>query len=145
MGLKEAMWFQISSRYEPTGPEPMLQGDMEPIRRLDGSGMVIGFQRELPHDMRWWHPMHVLTERESRQWFLGTFFEKFITLRCHYSAVNIYPYPYSSTGRGRYGVSFVNINSDVYFASIIVVPYAKFCYDGPRYNGTQLKYSAVLL
>ena len=37
-----------------------------------------------------------------------------------------------------YGVSFVNIISDAYFVSVIVVPYIKTCYAGPCYNGTQL-------
>ena len=32
----------------------------------------------------------------------------------------------------------MNIISDANFASVIVVPYAKPCYVGPRYNGNRL-------
>ena len=46
--------------------------------------------------------------------------------------------PHSSPVRARYGVSFVRIASDWYSASVIIVPYAKSCYVGPRYNGTPL-------
>ena len=45
---------------------------------------------------------------------------------------------HSSPVRARYGVSFVNIISDSYFAPVIVVPYVKSCYIGPCYNGTPL-------
>ena len=40
--------------------------------------------------------------------------------------------------RVRYEVYFVNLTSDAYFASIIVVPYAKSYYVGPRYNDIRL-------
>ena len=38
-----------------------------------------------------------------------------------------------------YGVSLVDSNSDLYFASVNAVMYAMSCYTGPRYNGTQLQ------
>ena len=37
-------------------------------------------------------------------------------------------------------MSFVNITSDAYSASVIFVPYAKSSDVGPRYNGTPLYY-----
>ena len=46
--------------------------------------------------------------------------------------------PHSSPVRARHGMSFVNITSDAYFASVNVVPYAESCYVGPHYNGTRL-------
>ena len=42
--------------------------------------------------------------------------------------------------KANYGVSFVNITSDAYYASVIVVPYAKSCYVGPRDNSTRLSH-----
>ena len=44
----------------------------------------------------------------------------------------------SYTRSSSYGVSFVSITSDACFASVIVVPYEKLSYVGPRYNDTQL-------
>ena len=40
--------------------------------------------------------------------------------------------------RVRYGVSFVNITSEAYFASVIVIQYAKSCYVRQCYNVTWL-------
>ena len=37
-------------------------------------------------------------------------------------------------------MSFVNITSDACFASVIVIPSAKSCYEGQLYNGTWLYY-----
>ena len=46
--------------------------------------------------------------------------------------------PRSSPVRARFWVSSVKITSDAYFNSVIVMPYEKYCYVGPRYNGTRL-------
>ena len=63
-------------------------------------------------------------------------------MQWHYN-VNFHPNPHkktphSSPVRASYGASLVNITSDPYFASVIVVSYAKSCYVGACYNGTQL-------
>ena len=67
------------------------------------------------------------------------------TVRCSYNAVKFSPKssqntPHNSPVRARYGVSFVNITSDAYLASVIVVPYAKWCYAWPYYTGNRLAY-----
>ena len=58
------------------------------------------------------------------------------TVRCCCNAINFHPNPHkktphSSPVRVRYGMSFENINSDAYFTSVIVIPYAKSCYYTP--------------
>ena len=48
------------------------------------------------------------------------------TVRRHYIAVNFHPNAHKRHPIARtYGVSFVNITSDVYFTSVIVILYAK--------------------
>ena len=46
--------------------------------------------------------------------------------------------PHSSPVRARYGVSFVNSNSDLYSTSVTAVLCAISCYTGLHYNGTRL-------
>ena len=46
--------------------------------------------------------------------------------------------PHSLPVRVSYRVSFVNIISDAYFASVIVIPYTKLLYAGARCNSTLL-------
>ena len=46
--------------------------------------------------------------------------------------------PHNSPMRVRYGVSFVDITSDAYFISVMVLPYVKSCYDGLHYESTRL-------
>ena len=69
------------------------------------------------------------------------------TVWWRYNTVNFPPNPHKRHcipcrwGWVRYGVLFVNITPDACFASVIVKPYAKSCYVGPRYNGTALFYT----
>ena len=60
-----------------------------------------------------------------------------ITMRCRYNAVNFIKKKYSSN-RASYGVSFVGLAFDWYYASVFALMYAISCYNGPRYNGTRL-------
>ena len=60
-----------------------------------------------------------------------------------YNAANFHPNPHKRQPIAHphgwvMGCFFVNITSDAYFASVIVVPYAKLCYVGPCDNGTRL-------
>ena len=67
------------------------------------------------------------------------------TVWCRYNTVNFHPNPHKRhtiappvPERARCGISFVNITSDTYFSTVVIVPCAKLCYIGPRYNGTRL-------
>ena len=60
------------------------------------------------------------------------------TVRCRYNTENFHPNSQKSHTIARHWVSFVNISSDAYICSVIVLRYAKSCCVGPRYNGTRL-------
>ena len=60
-----------------------------------------------------------------------------------YIYIYIHPNPHKRQSIARpwgydMGVYFANITSGVYFALVILVPYAKSCYVGPRYSDTRL-------
>ena len=63
-------------------------------------------------------------------------------VQCNYNMVNLFQNPHNSDKslpvRVRYGVSFVNLKSDLYSALVNAVECQKSCYTGPCYNGTEL-------
>ena len=65
-----------------------------------------------------------------------------LVLKPAYSTVKT---PNSSPVRARYGLSFVDSNSDLYLTSVTALLFAISCYIGPRYNGTQLYFRRISL